>query len=125
MDFKNLIWLLSFIPNKLFADQAERLEHAFSDEELHKALLSLALDATPCPDGINLTFFKHFWPLLGKDIARFWNLTLDLGQAPKYLMDAVMVLIPKVVHPSLFSDWRLYLFSMYCIKLVLKLWHSG
>ncbi|KAH1106592.1 hypothetical protein J1N35_010360 [Gossypium stocksii] len=40
----------------------------FSANEFRQAIFSMHLDKASSPDGMNLSFFQHCWPIIGNDI---------------------------------------------------------
>ena len=62
---------------KVTHDDNEVLLKPLTLDEVNKAVFNMQGDKSPEPDGLNLTFFQHFWDILSTDIfefcADFWS----------------------------------------------------
>lgn len=82
------------------------LEEPFSEEEIWEVVKTCDGNKAPGPDGFNLNFFKHFWPVLKMDIFRFFEEFHHSGKLVKGLNAAFICLIPKCNKPELVADYR-------------------
>lgn len=59
----------------------------------------------PGPDGLNINFFKQFWPTVKGDILRFLADYHSSGKIVRGLNAAFIALIPKHISPQYISDF--------------------
>nr|GFC67799.1 RNA-directed DNA polymerase, eukaryota, reverse transcriptase zinc-binding domain protein [Tanacetum cinerariifolium] len=55
-------------PVSLSTDQKEDLECIISKEEVKRAMWDCDIDKSPGPDGFSISFYRHFWPIIEKDV---------------------------------------------------------
>lgn len=73
------------------------MEKPFEEEEIKKAVFSLAADKAPGPDGFILAFFQHCWDNVKsnlKDLFREFHMNEEVSQG---LNSTFITLIPKRV----------------------------
>ena len=66
-------WFLNDVIPRLSNDARDLCEGGLTEEELRKAVLSMENDKSPGIDGLTSNFYKHFWPLLGKNLTRVFS----------------------------------------------------
>ncbi|KAL0367271.1 UNVERIFIED_CONTAM: putative aldo-keto reductase 1 [Sesamum radiatum] len=64
----NLEQFSPWVKHMLTDVQATGLTSQVQREEVHHALMSIADDKAPGPDGYSVCFFKRAWPLIGKEV---------------------------------------------------------
>lgn len=75
-------------------------------EEIHTAVFDISRDSVSGPDGFSALFYQHCWDLIGTDVCEaVWDF-FDGHQMPASFTATTIVLIPKVVFPSAWSDFR-------------------
>ena len=74
-------------------EENEILVAPFSKEEFTKAIKQMHQEKSPGPNGLNPTFYQHFWPLIGSQ----W---LSTGAFPLGFNNTLIVFIPKCENPS-------------------------
>ena len=92
----------------------------FSKEEFTKAIKKMYPEKSSGPDGLNLGFYQHFWPLIGDQIFSTTSQWLFIGAFPLGLNDTPIVLIPKCENPSSMKELRLISLCNVLYKLVTK-----
>ncbi|GJY48004.1 RNA-directed DNA polymerase, eukaryota [Tanacetum coccineum] len=55
-------------PVSLSIDQKEDMERRISKEEVKRAVWDCGVDKSPGPDGFSFSFYRHFWPVIEKDV---------------------------------------------------------
>ncbi|GJZ41455.1 hypothetical protein Tco_0588341 [Tanacetum coccineum] len=55
-------------PNTITLEHQYDLEREVSKEELKKAVWDCGNDKSPGPDGFTFGFYRHFWPIIEKDV---------------------------------------------------------
>ncbi|XP_063941514.1 uncharacterized protein LOC135149664 [Daucus carota subsp. sativus] len=67
---------------------------------------SLAADKAPGPDGFNIRSIKFLWPLIKDKVISFIQDFGEMSKLPAGVNSSFIVLIPKVLNPSLIKDFR-------------------
>ena len=49
----------------------------------------------PCPDGMPLLFYQHYWSLIGENVSQSILTFLNSASLPKHLNHTFITLIPK------------------------------
>ncbi|GKG04182.1 hypothetical protein Tco_0314569, partial [Tanacetum coccineum] len=55
-------------PVSLLIDQKEDMERGISKEEVKRAVWDCGVDKSPGRDGFSFSFYRHFWPVIEKDV---------------------------------------------------------
>lgn len=58
------------------------------------------------PDGFNLGFFKHLWPIVKGEVNHLFNDFHEFGKLVKGLSATFICLIPKYSCPETIADFR-------------------
>lgn len=74
----------------------------------------------PGPDGFQPFFFKKYWDIIGDDIRRLVQGAFDNGRIDSRMAETLIVLIPKVDHPTRISQFRPISLCNVIYKLVTK-----
>lgn len=77
-----------------------------SSSEIEKVVKSLAIDKSPGPDGFNVKFLSHQWPIIGNDIVNMVQHFFRTKHILKEINTTFIALIPKKENPSNPSDFR-------------------
>ena len=64
-------------------------------EDIHKALMSMANDKSPGPDGFTTNCFKFFWPDLRKPVLESYLYSFQNGELAGSQRRGLLSLIPK------------------------------
>jgi hypothetical protein len=87
-------------------DLAEQVA-PFSAAEIAAAIKETPADRAPGPDGLNATFYKTAWSIVGPDIVRAFRALWESDfRSFHHLNEAVMVLLHKTHAPSGLKDYR-------------------
>ncbi|XP_024640624.1 uncharacterized protein [Medicago truncatula] len=82
------------------------LTKPFSEDEIKAAVWDCDSFKSPGPDGINLGFFKSFWPEIKTDLVRFVTEFHRNGKLAKGINSTFIALIPKVASPQSLNEFR-------------------
>lgn len=84
--------------------QNVKLLEEFTFDEFTNAIKQMHPDKSSGPDGLNPTFFQHFWNLLGKEVYQSCKAWLRDLTFPEGLNDTNIVLILKKEHADNMRD---------------------
>lgn len=93
------------VPN-LNQEGVEALNAPVTMEEICTVVFSMKSYKALGPDGFHPLFFKNFLELVRDDLWRFVNLAFQLGYSDPCIAEILIVLIPKVDHPTRFKELR-------------------
>lgn len=96
------------------------LSHEVEKEEVRSALMSMKSFTAPGPDGFQPFFYKKFWDQVGDDLWHLVKKALAKGKVDEQLLEILVVLIPKVDHPSTIKEFRPISLCNVTFKLVTK-----
>ena len=68
--------------------------------EVKKVVIGMKLFKALGPDGFQPFFFKQYWPIVGDDLWKMMCMAFQSGYVDPCLLQTLIVLIPKVDHPS-------------------------
>ncbi|XP_028113864.1 uncharacterized protein LOC114311894 [Camellia sinensis] len=108
------------ITPSLPAGMAQRLTRPFVSDEVHLALFQMHPIKAPGPDGTPAFFFQKFWDLVSGDACRAMLGILNEGHYVSVINDTYIVLIPKLKHPKLPSQFHPISLCNVVYKLVSK-----
>ena len=80
---------------QLNQQEAENLEHPFSEEEIHRALIEMNGDKAPGPDGFTMTFWQRCWALVKEEVLELFKEFYEHSAFIKSINSTFLVLIPK------------------------------
>ncbi|CAL1407231.1 unnamed protein product [Linum trigynum] len=84
----------------------KNLDKNFSIDVLHEAIRAMGPFKAPGVDGLNPLFYQRFWSLVGPDVLNFAASCWSDPSKIHILNQATLVLIPKVMSPSLIQHFR-------------------
>ena len=82
------------------------LNAGYTKEEVKTALFQMFPTKALGPDGYPAHFYQHHWDICGDDVTRVVLSIVRGEQSPESINDTVLVLIPKVLNPTLLSQFR-------------------
>ncbi|XP_071719503.1 uncharacterized protein [Rutidosis leptorrhynchoides] len=90
----------------LSSDEANELEHRFTEAEILEAINDYGSTKAPGPDGFNLRFFKKFWDVIKVDLVEVINWFWEKEVISRGCNASFVTLIPKKVDPLGLGDYR-------------------
>ncbi|KAH1055801.1 hypothetical protein J1N35_033866 [Gossypium stocksii] len=102
-------------------DEIHLLSSPILDEEIKKALFSMAPLKSPGSDGFYALFYQSQWAHVGPSICRWVKQIFDGESIDLDLNNSLIVLIHKVNHPKNFSQFRPISLCSVLYKLVMKI----
>ena len=87
-------------------EEATKLEEAFTNEEIWKAILGLNGDKALGPDGFPLAFWSFNWDFVKDEVLGFFKEFHEQSRFVKCLNATFLVLIPKKQNVEDFKDLR-------------------
>ena len=87
-------------------EDANKLEEAFSEEEVWTTILGLNSDKAPSPDGFLLAFWSFSWDFVKNEVQGFFKEFNEQSRFVKNLNATFLVLIPKKHIVEDFKDLR-------------------
>ncbi|GJT70951.1 RNA-directed DNA polymerase, eukaryota, reverse transcriptase zinc-binding domain protein [Tanacetum coccineum] len=93
-------------PNTITLEHQYDLEREVSKEELKKAVWDCGNDKSLGPDGFTFGFYRHFWPIIEKDVFEVVKCFFNCGIIPKGCNSSFIALIPKIPDANLVKDFR-------------------
>ncbi|KAL6551940.1 hypothetical protein OROGR_008094 [Orobanche gracilis] len=91
---------------RLCSEGVNALLAPVSKEEVRSAVFSMKSFKAPGPDGIQPYFFKKYWYLVGDAVWKTVAYAFASGKSDQSLLETLIVLIPKVDHPTQFKEFR-------------------
>lgn len=91
---------------KLNEDQKLTLVLPVSDEEVKEATFAMHPDKAPGMDGLNPSFFRAYWNIVGQDVCNFCRNFFETWNLPETINTTLVCLIPKVKNPKKVADLR-------------------
>ncbi|GJS31209.1 RNA-directed DNA polymerase, eukaryota, partial [Tanacetum coccineum] len=93
-------------PVSLSIDQKEDMERRISKEEVKRAVWDCGVDKSPGPDGFSFSFYRHFWPVIEKDVFEAVDYFFMYGEIPNGCNSNFIGLIPKILDDDMVKDFR-------------------
>mgnify|MGYP000450585649 FL=1 len=91
---------------QLSPNDRDTCEGYTTDEELNIALRSMESNKSPGFNGITTDFYKHFWPILGQELANILNFAYDNGSLALSQRRGIISLIFKKEDRTKLKNWR-------------------
>ncbi|GKD51167.1 hypothetical protein Tco_1280143 [Tanacetum coccineum] len=92
-------------PVSLSIDQKEDMERRISKEEVKRAVWDCGVDKSPGPDGFSFSFYRHFWPVIEKDVFEAVDYFFMYGEIPNGCNSNFIALIPKIIDANMVKDF--------------------
>nr|GEV74440.1 nucleotide-binding alpha-beta plait domain-containing protein [Tanacetum cinerariifolium] len=93
-------------PVSLSTDQKEDLERMISKEEVKRVVWDCGFDKSPGPDCFSFSFYRHFWPIIEKDVFEAVEYFFMYGDIPNGCNSNFIALIPKILDANMVKDFR-------------------
>nr|GEW02517.1 RNA-directed DNA polymerase, eukaryota, reverse transcriptase zinc-binding domain protein [Tanacetum cinerariifolium] len=87
-------------------DLKEDLERIISKEEVKRAMRDCGIDKSSGPDGFSFSFYRHFWPIIEKDVFKAVEYFFKYGDIPNRCNSNFIALIPKILVANMVKDFR-------------------
>ena len=91
---------------KLPDDARESCEGLITEEELRKAVMAMENNKSPGCDGLTSNFYKHFWPIFGKELTRVYNYAFNNGLLTVSQRRGIITLLFKKGDRTQLKNWR-------------------
>ncbi|GJU11709.1 RNA-directed DNA polymerase, eukaryota, reverse transcriptase zinc-binding domain protein [Tanacetum coccineum] len=82
------------------------MERRISKEEVKRAVWDCGVDKSPGPDGFSFSFYRHFWPVIKKDVFEAVDYFFMYGEIPNGCNSNFIALIPKILDANMVKDFR-------------------
>ena len=92
-DWKTDIEMLQL--EQINQQEAENLEHPFSEDEIHSALMEMNGDKAPGPDGFTMAFWQRCWVLVKEEVLDLFKEFYEQSAFIKSINNTFLVLLPK------------------------------
>jgi len=102
----NVDQVLQHVPTKVTQSMNEALVSPYTREEVKIALFHMAPTKAPGPDGFPAQFYQRHWDICGEEVTRAVLRIIRGEESAACVNDTVLVLIPKVMNPTLLSQFR-------------------
>ncbi|GLT33352.1 hypothetical protein SLA2020_079500 [Shorea laevis] len=113
--------ILRMVRYKVSQAEAMVMDRRYTAEEVLSALKQIHSSKAPGPDGMNASFFKHYWPIIGDDVTKAVLEFLNEGIMTKGVNRTHIVLIPKTKNPNAMKDFRPISLCNVIYKLISKI----
>eukprot|EP00253_Pinus_taeda_P034106 PITA_34106 len=98
--------LLQYLPKSITQEINNTLNREIGEEEIRKAIWTLQPDKSPGLDGFPISFYREYWQLIKKDLAKMLRGVQRKGKMGGFTNSTFLALIPKENRPSSFSRFR-------------------
>lgn len=102
----NMDAVLDHVPRKVSAEMNAVLCADYTEEEIKIALFQMFPTKSPGPDGFPAHFYQRHWEVCGQEVTKAVLRIVRGEESPECINDTFLVLIPKVLNPSLLSQFR-------------------
>ncbi|GJZ16276.1 RNA-directed DNA polymerase, eukaryota, reverse transcriptase zinc-binding domain protein [Tanacetum coccineum] len=82
------------------------MERRISKEEVKRAVWDCGVDKSPGPDGFSFSFYRHFWPVIKKDVFEAVDYFFMYGEILNGCNSNFIALIPKILDANMVKDFR-------------------
>eukprot|EP00253_Pinus_taeda_P029799 PITA_29799 len=98
--------LLPYLPKGITQEINDTLNREIEEEDIRKAIWTLQPDKSPGPDGFPISFYREYWQLIKKDLAKMLRGVQRKGKMGGFTNSTFLALIPKENRPTSFSRFR-------------------
>ncbi|KAL3679807.1 hypothetical protein R1sor_022763 [Riccia sorocarpa] len=98
--------ILQLCKTRISVDHRNKLEEAYTLQELHTAALELGRNKAPGPDSLPVEFFLIFWQTAGPTLLRLAEEGLQNAHLPPFFTQGDIVLLPKEGEQDLLQNKR-------------------
>ena len=91
---------------EILGEQQQLLQRPFSKEEVKTMLFDMEPFKALGNDGLHAGFYQKAWTIVGDSLCVFVLNFLETGLLPEGANDTLLVLIPKVKHPDMISQFH-------------------
>ncbi|XP_016488731.1 uncharacterized protein LOC107808707 [Nicotiana tabacum] len=116
--------LLSNVTSMVSMEQNIELCRMPIIEEVKRALFALSGDSESGPDGFTRIFYQECWDIVGENIFNMLQIFYSGAPLPKSVTHTNLVLLPKKVLVSTFSDLRPISLSNFINKIISRVIHD-
>lgn len=95
--------VLGHVPSKVMSDMNAGLNAPYTQEEVKITLFQMFPTKSPGPDGFPTHFYQRHWDLCGDEVTQAVLRIIRGEESAACVNDTLLVLIPKVVNPTLLS----------------------
>ncbi|CAL1354334.1 unnamed protein product [Linum trigynum] len=92
----------------------------FRGEDIHRAIHEMKPFQAPGPDGFHAAFYQREWQVVGRSLINMAMDVFNAGGLPADITNSTVVLIPKVEHPEMASQFRPISLNNVCLKAITK-----
>ncbi|XP_060179789.1 uncharacterized protein LOC132609695 [Lycium barbarum] len=116
--------ILNHIPHLITEENNNMLTKIPKEEEIKDAIFNLSSESTAGPDGFNGTFFQKCWDIIKSEVIDFVQEYFNGRNLTKFYNHTCLVLIPKVISPTSFSQMRPISLTNFTTKIISKILSS-
>eukprot|EP00253_Pinus_taeda_P011717 PITA_11717 len=98
--------LLQYLPKGVTKELNDTLNSEIDEEEIKRTIWTLQLDKAPGPDGFTICFYREYWSLIKKDLAKMFRWVQRKGKLGGFTNSTFLALIPKENRPTSFPRFR-------------------
>ena len=98
--------VLDKVPVKVTEQMNAALLAPYTNEEVKTALFQMFPTKAPGPDGFPAHFYQRHWDICGDEVTKAVLRIIRGEESAASINDTVLVLIPKVMNPTLLSQFR-------------------
>lgn len=107
--------------NCLNQEQQDSLTEEVTDEEIKDVLWHMKESKALGPDEFTVTFFKHAWDIMGKDVTEAIQYIFNSGRLLRETNSTFISLIPKMIEAMKFSEFRPISLCNLLYKIIMKI----
>lgn len=115
------IGMMQYIPQLITQEQNSALCSIPSSVEIKDAVWSLKSTSAPGPDGFSGVFFITAWDIIEQDFCAAVKAFFQGYPLPRCLTSSLITLIPKILKPTSFNDFRPISLCNFTYKVISKI----
>ncbi|GJX71458.1 RNA-directed DNA polymerase, eukaryota [Tanacetum coccineum] len=93
-------------PVQMESEFFEHFQGRISKEEVKRVVWDCGVDKSPGPNGFSFSFYRHFWPVIKKDVFEAVDYFFMYGEIPNGCNSNFIALIPKILDANMVKDFR-------------------